>query len=123
MEIALKNDRKGSGRTTGLILQSIGVAVANPGTETEFIDHSPASVEGALVLKRKIEDVIKDLRLKSVSVRLEESNIYIKSMYKQRSPGEEAYYEVMGYYPDHEVNKAELHRMLRFAQAYKEMER
>jgi len=108
----MKNDpKRATGRTTGLMLQTIGRAVENPGTEVEFIDHHEQN-HAQLLCKERIESIAKQLNL-DVSVnnwaRVDTNNtatfgLYVKSNwvspYAQRTSMEEAFKDNYGVYPN-----------------------
>ena len=114
-ETIMKNDpQRATGRTTGLMLQALGEAVENPGTEVEFIDHHPQNHAQLQSCKRQIELLAKTLHL-DVSVvirsnklddrfRPEPFSLYVKSNwvspYAQRTPVEEAFKDNYGVYPN-----------------------
>lgn len=108
----MKNDpKRATGRTTGLMLQAIGRAVENPGTEVEFINHNPQNHAQLQLCKEMIESIAKKLNL-DVSVKVchyalrenEESKLYVKSNwispYSQSRLAEEKWKEIYGYCPD-----------------------
>jgi hypothetical protein len=109
----MKHDpKRATGRTTGLMLQAIGKAVENPGTEVEFIDHHEQNHAQLQYCKERIESIAKQLNL-DVSVnnwtRVNTNNtadfgLYVKSNwvspYSQRTPAEEKWKEIYGSYPD-----------------------
>ena len=111
----MKQDpKRATGRTTGLILQALGKAVENPGTEIEFINHNPQNVGQHQMCKERIENIAKQLNLDvSVEIRSnklddrfrpEPFSIFVKSNwvspYSQRTPAEEKWKEIYGSYPD-----------------------
>ena len=112
-EKTMKNDlNRATGRTTGLILQALGKAIENPGTEVEFIDHHEQNFAQQQYCKERIEKIAKQLNL-DVSVynwtRVNTNNtaysgLYVKSNwvspYAQRTPAEEKWKELYGSYPD-----------------------
>ena len=58
----MENDpKRATGRTLGLALQALGKAVANPGTEVEFINHNPQNHTQHQMCKRQIELLAKTL--------------------------------------------------------------
>jgi hypothetical protein len=108
-EPTMKNNTKRAiGTTTGLMLQTLGKAVENPGKEVEFIDHHERNHAQLQLYKTKIELFAKTLNL-DVSVRLglDENCVYyglfVKSNwvspYSQRTPAEEKWKELYGFYP------------------------
>ena len=108
-EPTMKNDTKrATGRTTGRILQALGNAVENPGEELEFIYHHKQNHAQLQLCKTKIELLAKTLNLDvSVVLRLKENcvdiGLYVKSNwvspYSQRTPAEEKWKELYGFYP------------------------
>jgi hypothetical protein len=103
---------RATGRTTGLMLQAIGRAVKNPGTEVEFIDHHEQNFAQLQMCKERIEDIAKKLNL-DITVRVyhyyhehqkEEWKLLVKSNlvspYSQRTPVEEAFKNNYGVYPN-----------------------
>lgn len=110
----MTDPKRATGRTTGLMLQAIGKAVQNPGTEIEFIDHHKQNHEQLQLYKTKIKllaetlnlDVSVDLRLKK---NLADFGLYVKSNwvspYSQRTLVEEAYKDAYGKYPVKEVSE------------------
>ena len=107
----MTDPKRATGRTTGLMLQAIGKAVENPGTEVEFIDHHAQNHTQLQLYKTKIELLAKTLNL-DVSVnnwtRVDNNNmatfgLYVKSNwvspYAQRTPAEEEWKELYGEYP------------------------
>lgn len=111
-ETTMKNDpKRATGRTLGLVLQALGKAVENPGTEVEFIDHYAQNHAQLQYCKERIEKIAKQLNLDiSVIVKLEGKrhfyqyhSLYVKSNwvspYSKRTPAEEAYKRVHGVYP------------------------
>ena len=108
-EPTMKNDpKRETGRTTGLMLQTLGNAVENPGEEVEFFDHYKQNHAQLQLCKTKIELFAKTLNLDvSVDLRLKENcvdyGLYVKSNwvspYSQRTPAEEKWKELYGFYP------------------------
>ena len=111
----MKQDpKRATGRTTGLILQALGKAVENPGMEVEFIDHHTQNHAQLQMCKEKIENIAKQLNL-DVSVDLELNGngnpvgfgLFVKSNwvspYSQRTPAEEKWKEIYGFYPKTDV--------------------
>lgn len=106
----MKNDpKRESGRTIGLILQCIGKAVENPGTEIEFINHNPQNLAQHLRCRKMIEETAKKLNLDITVVLRGKTNsddfeVIVKSNwvspYAKKSEVEEAYKNVYGGYPD-----------------------
>jgi hypothetical protein len=118
----MNNPKRATGRTTGLLLQALGKAVENPGTEIEFIDHHAqnhtqlqfCNHAQLQLYKTKIELFAKTLNLDvSVEIRSnklddrfrpEPFSLYVKSNwvspYSQRTPVEEAFKDNYGVYPD-----------------------
>ena len=103
----MTDPKRATGRTTGLMLQAIGKAVENPGTEVEFIDHHEQNHAQLQLCKTKIELLAKTLNLDvSVDLRLKENivdfGLFVKSNwvspYAQRTPAEEKWNEIYGYY-------------------------
>ena len=83
--------KRATGRTTGLMLQAIGKAIENPGTEVEFIDHHAQNHAQLQFCKEMIEVIAKKLNL-DVSVvirsnklddrfRPEPFSLYVKSKF------------------------------------------
>ena len=117
-EPTMKNDpKRATGRTTGRILQALGRAVENPGKEVEFFEHYyPQKVAQLQLCKTKIELFAKTLNL-DVSVRLGFSKnfadygLFVKSNwvspYAQRTPAEEKWKELYGFYPAKQLYDAE----------------
>ena len=108
----MTDPKRATGRTTGLMLQALGKAVENPGTEVEFIDHHAQNHAQLQYCKKMIENIAKTLNL-DVSVnnwaRVNTNNmadfgLYVKSNwvspYSQRTPAEEKWKEIYGSYPD-----------------------
>lgn len=101
---------RATGRTTGLMLQALGKAVENPGTEIEFIDHHKQNQAQLQLCKEMIESIAKKLNL-NVSVNnwarvykdTADFGLYVKSNwvspYVQRTPAEEKWKEIYGSYP------------------------
>jgi hypothetical protein len=108
-ETTMKNNTKRAiGTTTGLMLQTLGKAVENPGEEVEFIDHHEQKHAQLQLYKIKIELFAKALNLDiSVDLRLKENcvdyGLFVKSNwvspYSQRTPAEEKWKEIYGFYP------------------------
>lgn len=110
---------RATGRTTGLILQALGKAVENPGTEIEFINHNPQNVGQHQMCKKQIEFLAETLHLDvSVEIRSnklddrfrpEPFSIFVKSNwvspYSQRTPAEEKWKEIYGFYPKTDVDE------------------
>ena len=110
----MTDPKRATGRTTGLMLQAIGKAIENPGTEIEFIDHHAQNHAQLQLCKTKIELLAKTLNLDvSVDIRSnklddrfrpEPFSIFVKSNwvspYSQRTPVEEAFKDNYGVYPD-----------------------
>lgn len=110
----MTDPKRATGRTTGLILQALGKAVENPGTEVEFIDHYAKNYAQLQFCKERIEKIAKQLNLDiSVDIRSnklddrfrpEPFSIFVKSNwvspYSQRTPVEEAFKDNYGVYPD-----------------------
>ena len=98
--------KRATGRTLGLALQAIGKAVENPGTEVEFINHNPQNVAQHQMCKEQIELLAKTLHL-DVSVDIKDNlvdfGVFVKSNwispYSQRTPAEEKWKEIYGFYP------------------------
>jgi len=108
----MKQDpKRATERTTGLILQALGKAVENPGTEVEFIDHHKQNFAQYQLCKERIEDIAKQLNL-DVSVRVsyyahgpkEEWKLLVKSNwvspYSQNKAAEEKWEEIYGRCPN-----------------------
>lgn len=105
----MKNDpKRATGRTTGLMLQALGKAVENPGTEVEFIDHHHHQNHAQIQMcKIRIQSIANKLKLDvSVDLRLKENlvdyGLYVKSNWVSpysRTPAEEAFKKVYGAYP------------------------
>jgi hypothetical protein len=109
----MMDTKRATGRTTGLMLQAIGKAIENPGKEVEFIDHHAQNHAQLQLCKTKIELLAKTLNLDvSVDIRSnklddrfrpEPFSIFVKSNwvspYAQRTPAEEKWNEIYGYYP------------------------
>ena len=116
-ETTMKNNTKRAiGTTTGLMLQTLGKAVENPGEEVEFIDHHEQKHAQLQLYKTKIELFAKALNLDvSVDLRLKENcvdyGLYVKSNwglpYSQRTPAEEKWKEIYGFYPAKRLYDAE----------------
>ena len=110
----MTDPKRATGRTTGLMLQAIGKAIENPGTEIEFIDHHEQNHAQLQLCKTKIELLAKTLNLDiSVDIRSnklddrfrpEPFSIFVKSNwvspYSQRTPVEEAFKDNYGVYPN-----------------------
>ena len=105
----MTDPKRATGRTTGLMLQALGKAVENPGTEVEFIDHHAQNHAQLQYCKKMIENIAKTLNLDvSVGLGLKENcvdfGLYVKSNwvspYSQRTPAEEKWKEIYGSYPD-----------------------
>ena len=105
----MTDPKRATGRTTGLMLQALGKAVENPGTEVEFIDHHAQNHAQLQYCKERIESIAKTLNLDvSVGLGLKENcvdfGLYVKSNwdspYSQRTPAEEKWKEIYGSYPD-----------------------
>lgn len=101
--------KRATGRTTGLILQSLGKAVENPGTEIEFVDHYRQNHTQLRYYKERIENIAKQLNLDvSANVKWKENpvdfGLYVKSNwvspFAKRTPAEEAFKDNYGAYPD-----------------------
>ena len=99
--------KRATGRTTGLMLQALGKAIENPGTEVEFIDHHPQNHAQLQSCKRQIELLAKTLHL-DVTVILMSNDfvnfrLYVTSNwvspYARRTPAEEKWKELYGEYP------------------------
>lgn len=105
----MKNDpKRATGRTTGLMLQAIGKAIENPGTDVQFINHNPQNHAQHQMCKRQIELLAKTLNLDvSVDLKVKENlddfGLFVKSNwvspYARRTPAEEKWNEIYGYYP------------------------
>lgn len=105
------DSKRATGRTTGLILQALGKAVENPGTDVEFIDHYAQNHAQLQYCKERIVSIAKQLNL-DVSVRWDVKSNWHKSDWKllvksnwvsphsQRASVEEAFKEVYGCYPE-----------------------
>ena len=110
IEPTMKTDtNRATGRTLGLALQALGKAVQNPGTEVEFINHNPQKHAQHQMCKEQIELLAKTLHLDvSVDVKLKDNlvdfGVFVKSNwvspYSQRTPAEEKWKELYGFYPD-----------------------
>lgn len=105
----MTDPKRATGRTTGLMIQSIGKAIENPRTEVEFIDHHAQNHAQLQLYKTKIKLLTETLNLDvSVDLRLKENlvdyGLFIKSNwvspYAQRTPAEEAFKDNYGVYPD-----------------------
>jgi hypothetical protein len=103
----MTDPKRATGRTTGLMLQALGEAVENPGKEVEFIDHHEQNHGQLQLYKTKIELLAKTLNL-DVSVAIcyftdIKWKLLVKSNwvspYAQRTPAEEKWNEIYGYYP------------------------
>jgi hypothetical protein len=107
----MKQDpKRATGRTLGRIIQSIGKAVENPGTEVEFIDHHEQNFAQLQMCKERIENIAKQLNL-DVSVVVchyvpgpEEDKLIVKSNwispYSQSRLAEEKWKEIYGSCPN-----------------------
>ena len=51
-----ETSQRGTGRTTGLMLRSVGDALLSPGKAVEFIDHAPMDARRARNLASAIRD-------------------------------------------------------------------
>ena len=105
----MTDPKRATGRTTGLILQALGKAVENPGTEVEFIDHHAQNHAQLQLCKTKIKLLAETLNLDvSVDLKVKENladfGLFVKSNwvspYSQRTPVEEAYEKVFGHPPE-----------------------
>ena len=102
----MTDPKRATGRTTGLMLQALGEAVENPGKEVEFIDHHEQNHGQLQLYKTKIELLAKILNL-DITVEIVNKGwrfaTYVKSNwvspYTQRTPAEEKWNEIYGYYP------------------------
>ena len=108
-EPTMKNDpKRATGRTTGRVLQALGKSVENPGEEVEFIDHHyPEKLTHLQMCRELIFNIAKKLNLDiSVEVKYVDDDVYkvfVKSdwvsPYSQRTPAEEKWKELYGFYP------------------------
>lgn len=109
----MKQDpKRATGRTTGLMLQALGKAIENPGTEVVFTDHHTQNHAQLVLCKQRIEHLAKTLNLdvttKIVNVDCKweaiPCAIFVKSNwispYSQRTPAEEKWKEIVNRYPD-----------------------
>jgi cellobiose-specific phosphotransferase system component IIB len=98
-----QDTNRATGRTTGLMLQSIGKAIENPGTEVEFIDHHAQNHAQLQYCKERIEKIAKQLNLDVSVWHKSDWKLLVKSNwvspYAQRTPAEEAFKENYGVYP------------------------
>ena len=76
----MSEEYRGTGQTTGLILQAIGKAVAAYGEEIEFVDHCGQTYSRAKRLKFVILQLAERLQMR-VSVRRKGSQLLIKSIW------------------------------------------
>ncbi len=69
---------RGTGRTTGLMLQAMANAILNPDQDVEFVDHAPASVESARLLEWCLKDHARALGL-TLRVRRIGQRLFVRS--------------------------------------------
>ncbi|GAG57159.1 unnamed protein product [marine sediment metagenome] len=73
-----QEDDRGTGRSTGLLLQAIGGAALAKGDEVEFVDHYRHTYYSAGIWKEYLESIIQGLRLR-MTVRREECRVFVRS--------------------------------------------
>ena len=77
----LHDPARGSGRTLGLMIKTLGDACMEPGKQKEFIDHSPFYKRMPNVYKDSIEEMAKLLSL-SVKVDIIKDRIFVTSLHQ-----------------------------------------
>uniref|UniRef100_A0A6M3L9K6 Uncharacterized protein n=1 Tax=viral metagenome TaxID=1070528 RepID=A0A6M3L9K6_9ZZZZ len=71
-----KEDSRCSGRSTGIALYSIGMAMITPNKAIKIKDHH-GTVEADKYLSRYIEDIVNKLKLKYFRIIRESNNFFI----------------------------------------------
>jgi hypothetical protein len=91
----MDDPRRGTGRSTGLMLKAISEALLNHCTWVEFVDHAydatyPATPQHADMWLETIEMVCSELGLRSMRVRTRGNRIWIISLAPTRASCESA---------------------------------
>lgn len=96
-------ENRASGRTIGLMLQTLGLAVKNPGLEVEFVDHHLHTISSARIHAHRLVSITRSLGL-NVTVKNVEEKVFLISKYQspyslKRTPAEEKWKDIYGNYP------------------------
>ena len=75
----MDDPNRGTGRTTGLILQALGNAALARGKSVEFIDHCPHTYESARAWRQLVKDRAEYLNLK-MEVSREGNRVFVRSL-------------------------------------------
>jgi Spy/CpxP family protein refolding chaperone len=78
MEDEMNDPNRGTGRTTGLMLQALGNAALACGAEVEFVDHWPHTHHAAHRMERQIEGMAETLGL-LMDVRRDKARVFVRS--------------------------------------------
>jgi ribose 5-phosphate isomerase len=78
MEDEMNDPNRGTGRTTGLMLQALGNAVMARGADVEFVDHWPHTHHAAHRMKCQIEAMAETLGL-LMDVRRDGARVFVRS--------------------------------------------
>ena len=79
MEVDVDDQNRGTGRTTGLMLQALGNAALARGAEVEFVDHWPHTHHAAHRMERQIRAMAETLGL-MMDVRRGGSRVFVQSI-------------------------------------------
>ena len=71
------------GKTTGAVLEALGKAVANPGTECKIndIDETPGVAAYKSIMQEVAADMIFKLDLHDIIIKKNKDGVYVKSKY------------------------------------------
>jgi hypothetical protein len=78
MEVEMDDPNRGTGRTTGLMLQVLGNAAMARGAEVEFADHWPHTRHAAHRMERQLEAMAETLGL-LMDVRRDGARLFVRS--------------------------------------------
>jgi hypothetical protein len=74
----MDDPNRGTGRTTGLMLQALGNAALRRGAEVEFVDHWKHTYRAAGCMKRQLAAMVKTLGL-LMDVRRDGTRVFLRS--------------------------------------------
>lgn len=77
----MNDSNRGTGRTTGLMLLTLGSAALARGAEVEFIDHYPHTCDRARDMAQNVKALANHLGL-VVAVRTDRSRVLVRSTFK-----------------------------------------
>ena len=73
---------RGTGRTTGLMLQALGKALTACGKEVEFVDHTPHTYASAHAMQRRLTQIVSSLGL-CMQVNRYGAKLFVHSMIRE----------------------------------------